>query len=203
MADNVEGAAAPDGQTESDEALRRVYGQEAVFSRVGGFTLVHLDQPSEDEIKRRINEFNPDEFFFDDCPLCQSAKAEGGHVVFDGPERDDPLRDSSGSDSPAEAFERALAGLAVEAEVFTPILEAAVPEDLARRYRDDVAELHDRLVETLWSQDRDARIETFERQLARALTTLEAVQTVAPALAEPAKSVEVALAVIAAVWRSL
>jgi hypothetical protein len=68
---------------DSAEQLRRIYGEHAMISRVDRFVLVHLDNPSEDEIHRRIEEFNPDDFFFDDCYLCQLAKQEGGHVIFD------------------------------------------------------------------------------------------------------------------------
>lgn len=68
---------------ESDESLRRVYGDDAVFSRVGKFTLVHLDSPTEETIAKRTGEFQPDEYFIDGCPLCEQAKAAGGHVVFD------------------------------------------------------------------------------------------------------------------------
>ena len=66
---------------ESDEALRRVYGEEALFSRIGRFTLVHLDSPTPEQLRKREVEFNPDDFFFDDCPLCVSAKEAGGHIV--------------------------------------------------------------------------------------------------------------------------
>ena len=92
-------------QTESDEALRRVYGEEATFSRVGAFTLVHLDRPSSDEIARRIREFDPNEFFFDECVLCQQAKAAGGHVVFDSNLEDDALEESDDAfgDEPDDA----------------------------------------------------------------------------------------------------
>ena len=55
---------------ESDEDLRLIYGPNAHISRVGRFTLVHLDSPSMDEVARRVAEFDPNQFFFDDCPLC-------------------------------------------------------------------------------------------------------------------------------------
>ena len=58
---------------ESEDALRRVYGDDAVFSRVGVFTLVHLDSPTPEIIARRTSEFDPREFFVDDCPLCQAS----------------------------------------------------------------------------------------------------------------------------------
>jgi hypothetical protein len=68
---------------DSDDSLRRVYGDTAVFSHVGNFTLVHLDNPTREQVERRTAEFRPDDFFLDDCPLCCQAKQEGGHVVFD------------------------------------------------------------------------------------------------------------------------
>jgi hypothetical protein len=184
---------------ESDDALRRVYGDHALFSRVGSFTLVHLDSPAPDEVARRVADFDPDEFFFDDCPLCQSARAEGGHIVFDGPEREDPLRDGVAS----RAFEAALSDLAEAAEALGACVEAAAPAPLAARVREDVLDLHDRLVETLWSQESAERVEVFERQFARALTTLGEVGRAAPELAEHAAPVERALDALAAVWRSL
>lgn len=74
---------------ESDSDLRRIYGEHAQFSRIGAFTLVHLDSPSDSVIAQRVAEFDADDFFFDDCPLCVAAKADGGHIVFDGTEGDD------------------------------------------------------------------------------------------------------------------
>lgn len=47
---------------ETDEQLRQVYGPDAVFTRVGNFTLVHLDNPCPNTIARRVNEFDPREF---------------------------------------------------------------------------------------------------------------------------------------------
>jgi hypothetical protein len=187
------------GYAESDDALRRVYGDAAVFSRVGAFTLVHLDSPEPDEVARREAEFDPDQFFFDDCPLCQSARAEGGHVVFDGPEREDPLRDGSAS----EAFEAGLAALAEAAGALTGDVLVDARGPLAARYRDDVADLHDRLVETLWSTESAERVEVFERQFARALTTIEEVRLSLPELDARARGVEEALGRLAAVWRAL
>lgn len=64
--------------------LRRTYGPEAIVSRAGRFTLIHLDNPAETKIRTRVEEFDPDAYFFDDCPLCRIARDEGGHIVFDG-----------------------------------------------------------------------------------------------------------------------
>jgi len=184
---------------ESDEALRRVYGETALFSRVGAFTLVHLDSPAEEEIARRVADFDPDAFFFDDCPLCMSAKTEGGHIVFDGPEREDPLRDGPAG----EAFDAGLAELAAAAETFAEAVAFAAPADVAARYTEHVGGLHDRLVETLWSQESEERVEVFERQFARALTTVEEVCRAVPELTPMAKPVEEALAGLATLWRGL
>jgi len=66
----------------SDKEIRLLYGKGARISRKGSFVLVHLDQPSETLIRKRTREFDPDEYFFDDCPLCQMLR-EGGVLVFD------------------------------------------------------------------------------------------------------------------------
>lgn len=188
-----------DNHFESDETLKRVYGEGATFSRVGPFTLVHLDSPAEAEIVRRVAEFDPNEFFFDHCPLCESAKASGGHIVFDGPEEADPLRDGV----PSAAFDRALEELGAVAASFGSDIVEVVPESLVGRYDEDVAALHDRFVETLWAEESTARVEAFERQLARALTTVAEICTEAPALTVRARPLEDALEGVAAVWRSL
>ena len=66
----------------STKEIRALYGQTAVISRKGSFTLVHLDRPSRATIRKRRREFNPEEFFCADCPLCQLLK-KSGIVVFD------------------------------------------------------------------------------------------------------------------------
>lgn len=71
---------------ETDEQLRRIYGDEAVISRVDRYVLVHLDNPTPEQVATRNQEFDPNDFFFDDCPLCEMAKRDGGHIVFDGTE---------------------------------------------------------------------------------------------------------------------
>lgn len=62
--------------------IRAVYGEHAVVSRKGPFFLVHLDRPSPRLLRSRTKEFNPDDYFCEDCPLCQMLK-EGGILVFD------------------------------------------------------------------------------------------------------------------------
>jgi hypothetical protein len=59
-----------------------MYGKNAVISRKGSFTLVHLDRPSAELVRVRTENFDPDEFFDCNCPICDLTK-EGGIVVFD------------------------------------------------------------------------------------------------------------------------
>jgi len=66
----------------SNKEIRALYGEKAVVSRKEGFTLVHLDSPSRATVRRRNREFDPNEFFCPDCPLCQMLKTSG-IVVFD------------------------------------------------------------------------------------------------------------------------
>jgi len=66
----------------SDEELLFMYGKDAVVSRKGSFALVHLDRPSPELLRSRMDEFDPDEFFCADCPLCQMLK-ESGVIIFD------------------------------------------------------------------------------------------------------------------------
>ena len=64
------------------EELKRIYGAGAVISRVGEYNLIHLDSPDQQEIRRRTAQFNPEELFDDDCPLCRMLREERVDVVF-------------------------------------------------------------------------------------------------------------------------
>ena len=66
----------------SDNEIFFLYGNDAVISRKGRFTLVHLDRPSGDLVRVRTETFDPEEFFKCDCRICQLTK-EGGVVIFD------------------------------------------------------------------------------------------------------------------------
>jgi hypothetical protein len=66
----------------SDEEIRFTYGKNVVISRKGKFVLVHLDRPSTALLLARTEEFDPEEYFFKDCELCQMTK-QGGIVVYD------------------------------------------------------------------------------------------------------------------------
>ena len=66
----------------SKKEIRLLFGQDAIISRKGLFVLVHLDRPSRAVVRARTREFDPDDFFDQDCPICQAQK-DGGIVVFD------------------------------------------------------------------------------------------------------------------------
>src|SRR5262249_41223373 len=55
----------------SDNEILFLYGNDAVISRKGRFTLVHLDRPSTDLVRVRTEMFDPEEFFRCDCRICQ------------------------------------------------------------------------------------------------------------------------------------
>ena len=66
----------------SDNEIFFLYGNDAVISRKGHFTLVHLDRPSADLVRVRTEMFDPEEFFKCDCRICQLTK-DGGIAIFD------------------------------------------------------------------------------------------------------------------------
>ena len=59
-----------------------MYGKNAIISRNGRFTFVHLDHPSADLVRDRTENFDPEEFFKCGCRICRLTK-EGGVVIFD------------------------------------------------------------------------------------------------------------------------
>lgn len=69
----------------TDEEIFLVYGREAIISRKGRYTLVHLDRPLAETVCQRTEDFDPDEFFHPDCALCGVAREEG-LVVYDDPD---------------------------------------------------------------------------------------------------------------------
>jgi hypothetical protein len=66
----------------SDDEILFMYGKNAVISRKGRFTFVHLDRPSAEVVRLRTDGFDPDEFFLCGCTICELTR-EGGIVVFD------------------------------------------------------------------------------------------------------------------------
>jgi hypothetical protein len=69
-----------------DDEVRARWGENAAISRKGDFILVHLDGPGEDIVRRRTEDFDPDDYFDDDCPLCQIQRAGRVFVFDDYPE---------------------------------------------------------------------------------------------------------------------
>ncbi len=66
----------------SDEEVRSRYGADVTISRKGSYVLVHLDHPTLETICARTDEFDPDDYFDDDCPLCAMQKGEGA-IIYD------------------------------------------------------------------------------------------------------------------------
>ncbi len=201
-----------DDAFESEDDLRRVYGDEAVFSRVGIFTLVHLDNPSPETIAIRIKEFDPGEFFFDDCPLCEASRNHGGHIVYSGSPEDLDVDDDEPFSSafaatplkqPAVELLGALELLDIAADELVCELEPVAASGLLKRTIEDVGFLHDRFVESMWAEETTDRLEVFERQLSRALTTLDVILREHADLSPAVSRVEVSLVKIAEIWRGL
>jgi hypothetical protein len=55
---------------------------ERIITRVGLFQLVHLDNPSQDEMNRRDEMVRNGSFFHAECPICQAQQKRGGDIVF-------------------------------------------------------------------------------------------------------------------------
>ena len=203
---------------ESDENLLAVYGDDATFSRIGLFTLVHLDSPSPETIARRTSEFDPREFFVDDCPLCQASRTQGGHIVFSDSKGDDPDDDEDDPaaqepsaavfaanplGAPAVELLRALDRLDVTSDELVCALEPIASADLLERTIEDVRQLHDRFVESMWAPESPTLPEVFEQQYAKAIATLGAVRETHESLATHVADVTAPLDTVAAIWRSL
>lgn len=65
--------------------LTKVYGKNAVVSRVNGYNIIHLDNPTEEQIKHRMREVlngQIDDDLEDGCPLCQEIKGRSYDIVY-------------------------------------------------------------------------------------------------------------------------
>ena len=65
--------------------LTKVYGKNVMISRVNGYNIIHLDEPTDEQIKDRIKEMLDGQIDNDleiDCPLCQSMKNEPCDIVY-------------------------------------------------------------------------------------------------------------------------
>ena len=192
-----------DGATHSDERLREIYGQHAVFSRVENITLVHIDSPSPETIERRTAEFDPRKYWTDDCPLCRYQREHGGHIVMGaGCEFEDDEPDGSDPDPEAGQSARelimALDRLDSAADALICSLEPVANADLLRQAVEHVGFLHDRLLELAWSEDAHGRREALAGAVASAISTLSDIGLAHPELDDSRGCVDEALSAVAA-----
>jgi len=66
----------------TDDEVRARFGPDTRTSHQGRFVLVHLDNPSEETVRRRTVTFDPDLYFEPGCPLCELQRIQG-FAVFD------------------------------------------------------------------------------------------------------------------------
>lgn len=65
--------------------LAEKYGKNVMVSRVNGYNIIHLDNPTDRQIKERIKEALDDQInadLEDDCPLRQSIKGQPCDIVY-------------------------------------------------------------------------------------------------------------------------
>jgi len=63
----------------SDGDLRKEYGPDAVFTRIGDVLIVHQDKPTKAMIRQRIAEVQREAREpVDDCPLCEDMRRQAG-----------------------------------------------------------------------------------------------------------------------------
>lgn len=65
--------------------LTKMYGKNVIVSRVNGYNIIHLDNPTDEQIKQRIQEVingQIDDDLEDDCPLCQTMKSRPCDIVY-------------------------------------------------------------------------------------------------------------------------
>ena len=65
--------------------LINAYGKNAKISHINGYNIIHLDDPTEDQIKQRIKEILYDHTsndLDDDCPCCQSIKGQPCDIIY-------------------------------------------------------------------------------------------------------------------------
>lgn len=65
--------------------LRACFGPEALISRFGAIWVVHVDLPTEAEIKERVAELQQDLLEPEDCSLCDLLQLQvGDTLIYDG-----------------------------------------------------------------------------------------------------------------------
>ena len=74
-------------KTEPGNTIQQeTYGESVLVTRLGKINIIHLDNPSENKIRKRIEEILSEEIkgesFEDDCPLCLEMKKHSYDVVY-------------------------------------------------------------------------------------------------------------------------
>jgi len=67
------------------DRIIKTYGENALISIVKNYNIIHLDNPTEEQIKQRIKEVlggQIDDDLEDDCPLCQEMKDQPCDIVY-------------------------------------------------------------------------------------------------------------------------
>jgi len=65
--------------------LTSVYGKNIIVSRINGYNIIHMDNPTDEQIKERIKEVldgHIDDDLEDDCPLCQMMEGQPCDIVY-------------------------------------------------------------------------------------------------------------------------
>ena len=65
--------------------LTKIYGKNVIAFRINGYNIIHLDNPTDEQIKQRIKEVlegHTDDDLEDDCPLCQEIKGQPCDIVY-------------------------------------------------------------------------------------------------------------------------
>ncbi len=65
--------------------LTKVYEKNIIISRVKGYNIIHLDNPTDKQIKQRIKEVmdgHIDDDLEDDCSLCQTMKDQPCDIIY-------------------------------------------------------------------------------------------------------------------------
>jgi hypothetical protein len=72
----------------SDAQYKQLYGKDTIVTRLGYITIIHLDHPDKEKIRKRIEEVMHEEItgeaFFDDCPLCHEFQKHPYDIVYYG-----------------------------------------------------------------------------------------------------------------------
>lgn len=71
----------PAKQIRPTEMQKATFGENIKVSRIGPWTLVHTDDPTEEVMAERVQSFDPEQYLDDRCPLCLAIREGGGTIV--------------------------------------------------------------------------------------------------------------------------